>query len=99
MNEIDFKNWLSVNNTTRKVISDIISRLKRLEYSLGIDIDNEFEKDQCKHLFTFFANSGRNEYSSSIKNCNLPIGKYYLSSYKLALKKYTQFLEMTKGSY
>ena len=98
MKEIEFKEWLFARTTSRKITSDTISRLKKLERALNIDIDIEFENDCCFHLFSFFENCGRNDYSASITNCDLPIGKYYLSTYKLALKKYMEYIEMSKGS-
>jgi len=96
MKEIEFKKWLFTKTTSKKIISDIISRLKTIERSLNIDIDSEYEHDSCFHLFSFFENCGRNDYSASIKNCTLPIGKYYLSSYKLALKKYMDYIKTSK---
>lgn len=98
MKEIEFKDWLKTKSTSNKVISDTVSRLKKLERSLNIDIDSEFEFDKCTHLYSFFDNVGLNSYSASVKDCTLPIGKYYLSTYKLALKKYLKYLENQRSS-
>ena len=94
MNEIDFKNWFSNQNISKKVISDTISRLKRLELSLdNIDLDEEYKKDNCAQLLSFFKCKGLNSYAKQFVNCNLPVGQYQLTTYKYALNKYIIFLK------
>lgn len=90
MNEIDFKIWLMKKNVNKKVLSDCISRLKKIEKELGCDIDEECKCDMCKQLLLLFSKMGKSlieKYPES----NFPIGKYSMNTYKLALKKYIEF--------
>lgn len=94
MLEIDFSVWLKNNKISQKVASDYISRLKKFEHSiLYCDIDEEYHKDKCSEILELFYKSGRNEKMASRHSGNLPIGKYYLSTYKLAIKKYINFMD------
>ena len=94
MNEIDFKNWLGTQNTTKKVQGDLISRIKRLERAFdNIDLDEEYQKDKCCFLLSLFKNKGLNSEMDKFENSSLPIGQYQLSTYKYALKKYISFIE------
>ena len=91
MDENKFRKWLSESGKSKKVISDTISRIKRVEKELGnIDIDKEFEKDQCEKLLKLFKNTGRNEDMCKLKT-NLPIGKYSLNVYRYAIHLYMAF--------
>lgn len=88
MNEIDFRKWMLSTGKNPKVTSDTISRLKKIERELGnIDIDDEYEKDQCNQLLSLFENTGRNERMNQYST-SLPIGKYCLSAYKYSVKQY-----------
>lgn len=94
MNELEFRNWLSLNGVTGKVQSDCVSRLKRIERELNqCDIDEQYRTDKCKHLMAIFYNMGMNDDMKKYPNANFPIGKYYMSTYKRAIKQYVQFLE------
>lgn len=94
MNEIEFRNWLVENGCTAKVTGDHISRLKRVERELNhCDIDEEYRSDKCNYLISLFDNNGNNEEMNKIKNNSLPIGKYYMSTYRLAIKKYVMFCD------
>lgn len=93
MNEVGFRNWATRTCKNQKVTGDNISRLKKVERELGqIDLDEEYKKDRCSYLLSLFDNTGRNpemeKYCSS-----LPLGKYYLSSYKYAIKLYIEYLD------
>ncbi len=93
MLEFEFAVWLLKNNYSRKVCSDYVSRLKRFEHSISnCDIDEEYYKDRCEDLMSLFKNSGKNEKMASRLIDDLPIGKYYLSTYKYAIKKYINFM-------
>ena len=93
MNEIDFRIWLTQKNTDKKVISDIISRLKRIEREINhCDIDYEYHSDKCETLLSYFRKKGINSEMDEIQT-NLPIGIYQFSTYKYALQKYITFLE------
>lgn len=84
MNEIDFRNWISKKSISKKVQSDIISRLKRLERDIyPCDIDEHYHKDKCKYLLTLFSDH-------SIK---FFINKHNIATYKYALNKYIQFCD------
>ena len=94
MNEIDFKEWLQTQNTTKKVQGDLISRIKRLERAFdNIDIDEEYTKDKCFFIISLFKNKGLNSEMDRFENSCLPIGQYQLNTYKYALKKYISFIE------
>lgn len=93
MNEIDFKAWLNENNIPKKVQSDFISRLKRLEREIkNCDIDEQYRNDKCVYLLSLFKNKGLNDDMAEYVDSNLPIGKYQLNTYKYALNKYICFL-------
>lgn len=95
MRELDFHNWLTNNNTPKKLCSDYISRLKRLEHSISdCDLDEEYKKDKCNSLLELFNKSGQNKKMASRHIGNLPIGKYYISTYKYAVNKYLEFLNV-----
>ncbi len=97
MRELDFYNWLTNKSIPKKLCSDYISRLKRLEHSLSdCDIDDEYLKDKCKTLLELFYKSGQNEKMASRHIGNLPIGKYHIASYKYAINKYLEFLKFNQ---
>ena len=90
MNEVDFKNWLTQKNVNKKVLSDCISRLKKIEKELNCDIDEECKNDMCELLLSQFSKMGET-LIKEYPDCNFPIGKYSMNTYKLALKKYIEF--------
>lgn len=97
MNEIDFRIWLLRTNANKKVISDMISRLKRIEKEINhCDIDAEYHSDKCVSLLSYFSKDGINAQMQTIKT-ELPVGKQQLSAYKYALNKYIKFLNETKS--
>lgn len=92
MDELNFKLWLNENGKTKKVQSDMISRLKALQRELlGCDIDKEYEKNKCKKLILALKNKGINDTMKSYGDVNLPIGKYSLATYRYALNNYIKF--------
>ena len=94
MLEFDFVSYLLKNNTPKKVCSDYVSRIKRIEYAIkDCDIDEAYKKDKCISLLELFKNCGQNEKMANLLVGDLPIGKYYLSTYKFAIKKYIEFLD------
>lgn len=94
MNEIEFRHWLSKNNVSKKVQSDLVSRLKRFERAIeNCDIDEQYRKDRYEYLFSLFENKGINNNMNKLNNVDLPIGEYQLSVYKYALNKYKQYIE------
>lgn len=98
MNELEFRQWLFNNDVPKKVQSDIVSRLKRLERINGyFDLDAEYKKDKCSFLFSLFKNKGINDNMKKIGENDLPIGKYQLSTYKYALTQYVKYLQDKNG--
>lgn len=93
MRQIEFASWLKQASHNEKVCGDHISRLKRVERALSIDIDEEFRTDQCERLLSIFKNAGKNTAMEVYGDIDLPIGKYYICTYKCALKKYIDFLK------
>lgn len=89
MNEFEFAIWLSKQNIPKKLCSDYVSRLKRLEHSLkDCDLEEEYYKNKCINILEMFKKAGMNDKMASNHIGNLPIGKTYLATYKYALTKY-----------
>lgn len=92
MNEVDFRNWMTKNSINKKVQSDIVSRLKRIEHEINnCDIDEQYRKDKCIYLMSIFLKMGVNSEMDKVPNVKLPIGKYHMSTFRYALKKYIEF--------
>ena len=97
MKKDEFVAWLKENDVSKKMQSDMPSRLKKLESVTHLDIDKEYRKDRCQYLLSLFNKSGKNEEMKKLNATGLPIGKYYLSTYKFALKKYVDFNDQEKN--
>ncbi len=98
MQEIEFRNWLINTGLNKKLASDNVSRLKRLENELdSCDIDEEYQRDKCQYLLSLFAKMGKNDNMAKYTNTNLPIGKYYMNTYRYALRKYILFSDTLKS--
>ena len=94
MNEVEFRNRLINKGVKTKVAGDTISRLKRIEREIeNCDIDEQYRSDKCEFLMSLFVNMGVNDNMKKYSNVNLPIGKYYMSTYRHSLKQYIQFCE------
>ncbi len=97
MNEVDFRNWMARNDVNRKVQSDIVSRIKKIEREIeNCDIDEEYRSDNCESLMALFLNMGKNEEMKKYPNANFPIGKYYMSTFRHAIKYYVMFCKNSK---
>ncbi len=94
MDEIGFRMWLSSQGMSQKQIKDNCSRLKSIEKTLlpYYDIDLEYAKNKCTDILRFFNDKGA-LFKVYCENITLPVGQYYLSSYKLALRKYINYLD------
>ncbi len=92
MNKEKFRTWAINEGKNKKVISDTMSRLGKIERELGIDIEKSYKKDKCAYLLSLFEHSGKNDEMSKY-NTSLPIGKYSMSTYKYAIKQYLKFKE------
>lgn len=96
MNEVEFRNWLIKNNVAHKVASDTVSRLKRIEREIkNCDINEQYRSDRCEYLLSLFLNMGNNEEMRRLSMGGFPIGKYYMSTYRYALKYYVRFCDET----
>ena len=94
MNEVGFRNWLINRGVNRKVVSDIVSRLKRIEREINYcDIDEQYRSDKCEYLMSLFLKVGNNDEMKKFPNTNLPIGKYSMGTFRYALKQYIKFCE------
>lgn len=93
MNEIEFRCWLTANNYKPKLISDAVSRLKRLIQMLGhIDLDSEYQSNHLAPLLDDFAKKPKavTERNIAIRALKQPL------TYKYALNLYIRFLESQK---
>lgn len=92
MKELDFRKWLNVNGVSKKMQSDFVSRLKRLETKLEIfDIDEEYKKDKCEKLLKYLSNGCKEiPYSKTLELLGTSNQHTVL---KYAVKKYISFLE------
>lgn len=98
MNEIEFRVWLNNEGLSRKVQSDLISRIKKIERAFdNCDIDEEYNKDHCVFILSLFHNKGINTDMERFGETNLPIGKYQLSAYKYAIQKYVVYRKVTSA--
>lgn len=99
MNEINFRQWMITKEINKKVQSDYISRLKRIEREINsCNIDEQYHNDRCAYLLSLFANMGKNQNMEQYPNTSFPIGKYYMNTYRLALRKYILFCDETISS-
>lgn len=94
MNEVEFRNWLGKREIKKKVQGDYVSRLKRIERELNhCDIDEQYRSDKCEYLMSLFLNMGNNDCMKKYPNAKFPVGKYYMSTYRNALRQYVNFCE------
>lgn len=92
MNEIFFRAFLISKNYSKKICSDFVSRIKRLENSIeNCDVDDEYDKDRCKMLLSLLEKNGVNEKLKKVQTGSLPIGKYSMSTFRYSVKKYIEF--------
>ena len=97
MNIVGFSNWLLSKGHNKKITSDIVSRLKRINreilYSdLHTNIDEQYNFDFCKGLLNLLSRD-MDKKNNVLRNTNLPINKPEISNYKTSLNKYLKYLE------
>lgn len=97
MNTVEFNNWLLSNGKSKKVASDIISRLKRIDYelinsSVESSVDNEFNFDRCSRLLRSFSRKIPDE-EKILKGSSLPLKKPEIANYKYSLNQYISYLD------
>lgn len=94
MNEVEFKNWQSKKGVNKKVQSDTISRLKRIEKEINnCDIDEQYRSDRCEYLMSLFSNMGLDSEMKKYPNVDFPIGKYTMNTFKHAIRQYVSFCD------
>lgn len=94
MNEVEFRNWMVRNNVNRKVQSDIVSRIKKIEREIeNCDIDEQYRSDRCVSLMALFLKMGLNDEMKKYPNAGFPIGKYHMSTFRHAIKYYVMFCD------
>ncbi len=99
MNEVEFKNWLVKKDVNKKVQSDIVSRIKKIEKEIeNCDIDEQYRSDRCEYLMSLFSNMGMNNEMKKYPFADFPIGKYYMSTFRHAIKHYVRFCDDTTFS-
>ncbi|WP_169788236.1 MULTISPECIES: hypothetical protein [Bacillota] len=100
MRDDAYRNWLQGKISSRP-ISDSISRCRRIEESLRLDLDEEFAKDGGRSLVNLL------EYSSEDESLNRPAPdgisfspgsniKNGMSSLRSAVKKYFEFCRSSR---
>ena len=95
MKELEYRRWLNKSGVSKKMESDFVSRLKRIETKLGIyDIDEEYKFDKCIRLMQYLSDGCKNSpYPKSLEFTGTSNQHTVL---KYALKKYISFLESIK---
>lgn len=92
MNEIDYRKWLQSKGYKVKIISDLVSRLKKIEREINnCDIDEQYRSDKCEYLLSLFERRGDNDRMKKYIPLGLPIGKKHISTYTHAIYKYIEF--------
>ena len=92
MKELDFRKWLNESGVSKKMQSDFVSRLKRLETKLEIfDIDEEYKSDKYQKLLKYLSEGCKN--SPYSKGLSLKGTSNQYTVLKYAVKKYIYFLE------
>lgn len=78
----------------KKVQSDLVSRLKRIEREIKCcDIDEHYYNDRCEYLMSLFVNMGINDEMGKYSDVSFPIGKYNMNTFRYALKRYVEFCD------
>ena len=97
MKETEFKNWLESQGYSKKVQSDIVSRIKRLEKNIpNFNIDKEYKKNKCTELLNLMYKKNEHNFASIYgNNTYLPIGSFNMGVYRLAIKKYINFKKLS----
>ncbi len=90
MNEAGFRQWLQEQGKSAKLISDAVCRLRRLQADCALSLDDEYQADGGQQLLALFDHKGQG-LAARYPTSNLPIGKYHLAAYKLALTQYLAY--------
>lgn len=95
MRDQQFANWLQ-GKIEDKPVSDYISRCKRVESSLNIDLDIEFRKDNGRSIIDQLTYTKEDKRNNVIPTCGIVFSvgaDYYngLSSLRSAIRSYVDF--------
>ncbi len=92
MNEMRFREWMAQKNINRKVQSDLISRIKKVEKEFNYcDIDKEYTKDECKYILGLFQKKNYNSLIADFPNSAFANPQKNLNTYRHAINKYISF--------
>ena len=93
MQDEDFREWLEiVDKRPLPQVRDNISRIKRVEDSLNLNLDTEYINEQCESVLNKLDLSN----AEFLKTVNLPTDIAGLSSLKTAVRKYVKFCDQMK---
>lgn len=88
-----FKTWLLDNGYKPKIVSDNISRLKRIQKEIpDCNLDEEFEKDKCNNLLNMLSKNNSLNLKEKYPDINLPIGKHSMGTYRLSIRLFIKFM-------
>lgn len=96
----EFSEWME-NKIKKNSIRDCLSRCKKVEKSLGVDLDEEFQKDEGNTVLVALSSEKYDD--NDLKKISEEFGfkegsniKFRLSDMKSAVKRYFKFLEGNK---
>ena len=88
MHDIAFSDWLEqIDGRPLPQLQDNVSRVRRVEKAMSIDIDSEYSSNRCERIIEILDFNNPAVQS----NPDLPKGKAGLSSLKTAVRKYVHF--------
>ncbi len=100
----EFKEWLIENKvfTTKKQLSDCVSRTKMVErkfsevFGNSFDLDKEYERDglvELRKALSYLGQRYMNDYIPKGSATSFPIGRPSMSGLSNAILKYIRFME------
>lgn len=93
MDEVGFLNFLRSKGIDKKICSDHISRIKRVEKCIAdCEIEEEYRKDRCSQLLSYFEKKS-SEKIKKVLIAPLPIGRYSMNTFRYSIKRYIEFLD------
>lgn len=87
MQDDAFENWLrNIDSRPIAQIRDNLSRARRVEREMRLNLDTEYHKDRCEMILNLL-----NIDNPSVLSSKLPYEMTGLSSLKTAIRKYVKF--------